>query len=80
MKPSKLRLSVITFRRCLSQRCFFTRRQFAKRGATVYATARSPEKMAGLREQGIHTLKLDVNDPEQIKVNARRRRVQLERT
>jgi NADP-dependent 3-hydroxy acid dehydrogenase YdfG len=37
----------------------FSSKEFAQRGHTVYATARSIEKMGGL-PVGIHTLELDV--------------------
>jgi NAD(P)-dependent dehydrogenase (short-subunit alcohol dehydrogenase family) len=37
-------------------------REFAKRGHTVYATARRRESLAPLEAQGIRTLALDVND------------------
>lgn len=37
-----------------------------KRGLTVYATARRPETLADLAEQGLRTLALDVNDDDSI--------------
>jgi NAD(P)-dependent dehydrogenase (short-subunit alcohol dehydrogenase family) len=39
-----------------------TARRLAKRGWTVYATARRPESIAHLTADGCHTLELDVND------------------
>ncbi|CAI5506963.1 unnamed protein product [Closterium sp. Naga37s-1] len=41
-------------------------REYARRGATVYATARRLEAMRGLQEQGVTVLKLDVTDAEDI--------------
>ncbi|CAI5953156.1 unnamed protein product [Closterium sp. NIES-65] len=42
------------------------RREYARRGATVYATARRLEAMRGLQEQGVTVLKLDVTNAEDI--------------
>ncbi|OQU95396.1 hypothetical protein CLAIMM_01613 [Cladophialophora immunda] len=43
---------------------------FHKAGLRVFATARNPDKMAGLQAQGIECLKLDVSDEESIKLCA----------
>ncbi|KIW32811.1 uncharacterized protein PV07_04331 [Cladophialophora immunda] len=43
---------------------------FHKAGLRVFATARNPDKMAGLQAQGIECLKLDVLDEESIKLCA----------
>jgi NAD(P)-dependent dehydrogenase (short-subunit alcohol dehydrogenase family) len=40
---------------------------FRQRGCCVYATARRPETMAGLQEQGIRTLQLDVTSTAEIR-------------
>lgn len=42
-------------------------RQFAKKGCTVFATARSLSKIEHLRELGCHIVQLDVTDEESLK-------------
>ena len=44
-----------------------TAERLAKRGHTVYATARRPESIADLEKQGCKTLALDVTDEESMK-------------
>src|SRR3989440_3622601 len=44
-----------------------TAERLAKRGHTVYATARRPESVADLEKQGCKTLALDVTDEESMK-------------
>lgn len=41
--------------------------RFREHGCCVYATARRPATMAGLQEQGIHTLQLDVTSTAEIR-------------
>jgi NAD(P)-dependent dehydrogenase (short-subunit alcohol dehydrogenase family) len=40
---------------------------FTSRGCRVFATARRPESMEGLKEQGIETVRLDVTSSKSIK-------------
>lgn len=51
--------ALISFCYVFSHSLVSSSREFAKRGHTVYATARNVEKLAGLPE-GVHTLELDV--------------------
>jgi NAD(P)-dependent dehydrogenase (short-subunit alcohol dehydrogenase family) len=44
-----------------------TAERLAKKGWTVYATARRPETIADLGDKGCHTLALDVNDEKSMK-------------
>ncbi|CAI5506958.1 unnamed protein product [Closterium sp. Naga37s-1] len=41
--------------------------EYARRGAKVFATARQVEALAGLQEQGVSTVKLDVTNEDDIK-------------